>query len=255
MSSSYPEEAFLDTSVCFNYTFDDDGGHARRLLPDHPIEAIVSDSVKREFESVKKRREKICKEVLRHAKRDEIEEFEPSNPDRLSDNDWAFVDRFTEILGPLDPVQVVRRINEKLNQLQTGYEDLFSKPDPHLSILPPQSRDGALMGDLRTRVANEADCRIICDAVEWCDADRGDHFLTSDKEDILGRAGDSSDPNGRPVDEDGGLGLPDSFLGFIEGDDRSRVEVINDVIERNYSASARLRFYSVPDFLSEYPVV
>lgn len=215
MSNSYPDEAFLDTSVCFNYTFDDDGGHAKRLLPDHPTDAIVSDSVKREFDSVKKRRENLCSEVLRYAKRDELESFEHANPERLSENDRAFVDRFVETLAPLDPVQVVRRINEKLNQLQTGYDDLFRKPDPHLSILPPQSRDGALMGDLRTRVGNEADCRIICDAVEWCDAGRGDHFLTSDREDVLGPAEEGAESEDIPDTEGEGGGLPDSFLGFL----------------------------------------
>lgn len=255
MSESVPEEAFLDTSVCLNYALNDDGGYARRLLPGRNFDPIVSDTVEQEFHSVKSRRESICREFIPYVKRGEIEQFEPSNPERLTSNDWDFIEELADTLSPLSETEAVERINEKLDVLQAGYEDLFLEPNRYLIILPPQDRDGHLLRELESEIQNQADRRIICDAVEWCAADRGNHFITSDREDVLGsRRVDPSSENSEDGLE-GGSGLPDSLVGFVNGNDRSKVEHINHLIERNYSDEERLDFYSVPEFLSDYPSV
>lgn len=253
MSSEPPDSAFLDTSVCYNYTFEDDAGEARCLIQHHPTGLYYSSSVVREFKSVKERRETICDEALGYIDEGRLDEFEPSNPDDLSCNDFRFIDDFIANLEPLSPVEQVKRINKKLNQLQQGWENLFLDPDPLLMGTPALERDSGLMRTLEAVVENRADCRIISDAVEWCDQGYGDHFITSDKDDILGRYRASNDD--RTNSEENTVSeLPDSFVGFIEGDDRSRVERINDIIERTYSDSARLRFYSAPEFLEAYPI-
>lgn len=253
MSSESPDSAFVDTSICYNFTFDDDDGSARSLVKYHQTSFFYSNTVEREFESVKERRERICNEALEYIEENRLAEFEPSNPTELRPNDDDFIEEFIEKMVPLSPVEQVKRINNKLNQLRQGWEDLFLEPDPLLGRIPPLSRDARLMRELEAAVGNPADRRIISDAAEWCDQGLGDHFLTSDKQDILGH-GDGSNEAHRPTDEDGDSGLPDSFLGFVEGGNRSKVEQINEIIERNYSEATRLSFFSVPDFLETFPI-
>jgi hypothetical protein len=251
MSGDDDDAPFTDTSVCFNFVFEDDGGHARQLFVTDPCDVVTSESVEREFDGVVQRRQRVCDDLLPYAKRNAMDEFEPSRAESLSENDWSFIDEFKRELGTLDPDEAIRRVNRRQRQLENAQRILFGQDSDLLTVVPVAGRDGQLMGNLRSVVENEADCRIICDAVEWNRSGGSGVFLTSDREDTLGTS--REDDNGRdehPTDENGSPGLSGSFLGFVGGDDRTRPERINDCIEQRYAETAELDIRSVPEFLA-----
>lgn len=96
-------EAFTDTSVLFNFALDVRQRRADELLIEHTCSVVVSHTVKREFEGVMSRRQRIHTQLLPYIKRGEVENFEPENPDSFSKNDWGYVREFRDTLSELEP--------------------------------------------------------------------------------------------------------------------------------------------------------
>lgn len=248
MTAGKANEVFTDTSVLFNYTFRDGDGSARQLILQHSCTQCASENVKSEFEGVRDNREQICNEIIPYIANGNLDEFEPSNADDLSPNDRDFLENFRDTLSELDPATATKRVNRRLRQLKAGWNDLMEEPNPYLSIVSYQRVGAGLVGNLNGIVENDADCRIIADAADWHYNGGCGIFITSDKDDTLGRGGSSSE---RSTGDDDSSGLPDSFAGFIGGDSRSLPEKINDKIRESpdYGEDCCLDFYSPSEYI------
>jgi hypothetical protein len=194
------------------------------------------------------RRQQLHTELLPYIKRDKVEEFEPTSADSLTPNDWSYVREFRTTLSELAPAEAARRVQERNRQLKQGYRELFDMKSPLVVVVDVPSRDASLLGRLSGTVDNDADARILCDAVEWCRDGGSGLFVTSDVGDMLAEAEDDDE------DTDSGEndGLPDSFVGFLSGDSRSAPERINAAIERCYDSSCCLEIHSIDSLLKQY---
>ncbi|WP_363463670.1 hypothetical protein [Halogeometricum borinquense] len=239
-------EAFTDTSVLFNFALDVRQQRADELLVHHECTVVASDTVRREFMGVMERRQRIHTQLLPYIKRDEIEEYEPANPESLSSNDWGYVSDFQDILSDLEPTEAARRVQERNRQLKQGYRELFEFDSPLVVVAQVPARDARLLGNLSGIVQNDADARILCDAVEWGRDSGSGVFITSDAGDMLAEGDENQNDSGE--DE----GLPDSFAGFLSGDSRSAPEKINDAIKRRYDEGCCLEIHSIDSFLDQY---
>jgi hypothetical protein len=239
-------KAFTDTSVLFNYALDVHQQRAEELLVEHRCVVITSETVKREFEGVMERRQQIHTELLPYIKRSEVVEYEPSNRDDMTENDWGYLQKFRDTLSELEPAEAARRVQERNRQLKQGYRELFESDSPHVVVAQIPPRDASLLGNLSGIVENDADARILCDAVEWVRDGGSRIFLTSDAGDML--AGDDEETH----EPENNIGLPDSFEAFLSGDSRSAPERINDAIERRYDETCCLEIHSIGSFLDQY---
>lgn len=239
-------ETFTDTSVLFNYALDVRQQRAEELLVEHRCVVVTSETVKREFEGVMERRQQIHTELLPYIKRSEVVEYEPSNRDALTENDWGYVQDFRDTLSKLEPAEAARQVQERNRQLKQGYRELFESNSPHVIVAQIPPRDARLLGNLSGIIENDADARILCDAVEWVRDGGSGIFLTSDAGDML--AGDDEE-----IDETkDNPGLPDSFEAFLSGDSRTAPERINDAIESRYDKTCCLEIHSIDSFLDQY---
>jgi hypothetical protein len=239
-------ETFTDTSVLFNYALDVRQQRAEELLVEHRCIVITSETVKREFEGVMERRQQIHTELLPYIKRHEVVEYEPSNRDKLTENDWGYVQDFQDALSELEPAEAARRVQERNRQLKQGYRELFESDSPHVIVARVPPRDARLLGNLSGIIENDADARILCDAVEWVRDGGSGVFLTSDSDDMLASDDERTDESEDSID------LPDSFDAFLSSDSRTAPERINDVIERRYNETCCLEIHSIDSFLNQY---
>lgn len=239
-------EAFTDTSVLFNFALDVQQQRANELLVHHECLVVASPTVKREFERVMERRQQIHTQLLPFIKRGEVDEFEPENPESLTSNDWGYVRDFQSTLSELEPAEAARRVQERNRQLKQGYRELFEFDPPHVIVAQVPPRDASLLGRLSGVVQNDADARILCDAVEWSRDGGSGIFLTSDAGDMLPTDNDDADES-EETD-----GLSESFEGFLSGDSRSAPEQINDAIEHRYDEGCCLEIHSIDSFLKQY---
>lgn len=192
------------------------------------------------------RRQQLHTELLPYIKRDEVEEFEPAGSDSFTSNDWSYVREFRNTLSELAPAEAARRVQERNRQLKQGYRELFKIDSPLVVVVEVPSRDASLLGTMSGVVDNDADARILCDAVEWCRDGGSGLFITSDVGDML------ADGDDQDTDSDESDGLPDSFAGLLSGDSRSAPERINETIERHYDSSCCLEIHSISSFLDQY---
>lgn len=239
-------EAFTDTSVLFNYALDVRQQRSDELLVEHRCSVVASDTVKREFEKVMEHRQQIHTQLLPYIKRDEVTDFEPENPKSLSSNDWGYVRDFRNALRDLEPAEAARRVQERNRQLKQGYRELFEFNPPLVIVEQVPPRDASLLGSFSGIIQNDADARILCDAVEWGRDGGSGIFLTSDAGDMLAEGDEDEDE----LEESNGLS--DSFIGFLSGDSRSAPDRINDAIERRYDESCCLEIHSIDSFLDQY---
>jgi len=248
MTAGKSDEVFTDTSVLFNYTFKDDDGSARQLILQHSCSQCASENVRTEFERVRDNRKQLCNEIIPYVANGNLDEFEPSNAEQLSPNDRDFLENFRDTISELDPATAIKRVNRRLRQLKAGWDDLFKEPNPYVSIVSYERVGAGLVGNLSGIVENNADCRIIADAADWCYNGGCGIFITSDKDDTLGRD-DTSE--GQSAADDASSGLPDSFAGFIDGDDRTLPEKINDAIRGSpdYGEDCCLDFYAPNEYI------
>lgn len=239
-------EVFTDTSVLFNYALDARQQRADELLIQHECVVVATETVKREFEAVKDRRQEIHTELLPYIKRYAVEEYEPENPDSMTENDWGYVREFRSVLGELEPAEAARRVQERNRQLKRGYRELFEGNSPYVGVIQVPTRDANLLGQLSGIIQNDADARILCDAVEWKRDGGSGHFITSDVNDML------ADSEGEDDESDDDEELPDSFEGLLAGDPRTAPEQINDAVSQRYDDSCCLELHSIDTFLRKY---
>lgn len=226
---------------------DVDTQRADEILVQHYYTVVTSETVRREFESVRDRRQDIHDELLPYVKNDTVNEYEPNETD-LTANDQGYVDDFKQTLGKLNPLEAARRVQERNRQLKQGYRELFETDEPLVLIVSDISRDPRLTGTITSIIENDDDARIICDAVEWTRDDGSGLFVTSDKDDMLPRSDSDSDTDEQTSSSE----LSDTFEGFLSGDTRSKPERINDAILQRYDSECCLSIFSVGSFLDEY---
>lgn len=252
-SNTPVSDVFGDTCVLFNYAVECQEP-ARRLFKERSnIEKVVSPRIKREFESVSGRQQDIHRELLKFATSGEIGEYDPEVVGSHSNDLRYVIDLYSELVELDDTVEVVRRLNELVNRLEKAEEELFGQ-DGLVLVINVDGLDAQLKGLLSGVVDNNADVRILCDAVAWRRNGGSGTFLSEDTEDILGK-GDVQ-PSDESVDEDdlseSGEGLPDSFEDFLsEGKKKPLPERINEKITIRYDSSASLRIMSVSEFLNK----
>lgn len=248
------EDVFADTCVLFAYAVEGDDD-ARKVFHDHVLEKVVSERIEREFESVADRQQDIHRELLEFAASGDLEEYEPADLSQKNDVRYV-VDLYSELTNMDDEVEIVRRLNELVNRLEKAREELFGS-DGAVTIVSVDGVDAQLMGMLRSVVENDADVRVLCDAVAWRRNGGSGVFLTEDTEDILGNDADSvaSESGGIDDDDGGDNGLSDSFEDFWGTDDKSVPEQINERVSDRYGADSTLRILSTGSFVTKENVV
>jgi hypothetical protein len=140
-------------------------------------------------------------------------------------------------------------LNELINRLEKARDELFGS-EGCVAVLAVDGVDAQLMGLLRGVVENEADVRVLCDAVAWRRDGGSGVFLTEDTEDILG----DSKPEDEGYSDDDGSGsdgLPDSFEDFLGTENRSTPEQINDQIANRFGPESKLHILSPEGFVEE----
>lgn len=181
-------EIFADTSVLFDYAIDNKQ-EARTLLQHDQISKVISKSVKREFENVFQRRQKLHESILKFARRGDLEQFDPPGDVRLTGNDWGYIEQLLNELMELEgKAEAVRRLNERRRRLKRAKRQLFESPDCLIADVCSPKRDPVLNGYLQTDIKNRADVRIVCEAVQWTLNGGSGAFVTSDLDDLLSNA-------------------------------------------------------------------
>ncbi len=252
MTTEQTTDVFNDTCVLFGYAVEGRSA-AKELFEEHvTVEKVASRRVKREFQSVSGRHQDIHRELLEVVSRGELSEYEPEAVDGRANDVSYVVDLYSELASLDDRIEVVRRLNELVNRLEKADRELFGE-DGAVEVLNVQGADGKLKGLLKTVVSNEADVRVLCDAVEWRTNGGSGNFLSEDVDDILGRQGPETENRETETNEGGASGgLSGSFSDFWGGgEEKSQRERINDQIEKRYGSEARLRILSTEEFLSQ----
>jgi predicted nucleic acid-binding protein len=192
MSSVQPSfgAAFSDTCVLLDFVLKQDDGSAEELLKDHQAENVISRTVEREFEGVKKRRERIVKSVLKAHKRDNLDNWEPPQSIDLSPNDQTYCgELFSDLRDMRSDSGVLKFLSEKERQLRQGKDELFDEPDAVIDTVWNGDRSVTLLGSLRRCVTNGNDRKVICDAADWADQNGTNMLVSSDNDDIISARG------------------------------------------------------------------
>lgn len=206
--------AFLDTCVLLNYTLDETDD-AQRLFDRYTeVGKVTSENGREEFNSVCNRRREVV-EALKQAIEDgeALDEIDITELGKVFNNDKAY---YGELLADLDEFaddDLILRLNEELNILDSGSVTLFEQPDHHVIVLdiPETDEWGDLHDKLVFPVGNSNDQDLLCDATEWHKDGGAGTFISEDKNDITeadnpsGNAGTVSDfsllgPSGGPDD-------------------------------------------------------
>ena len=250
MTESVPkgtvEDVFADTCVLFDYAVERESEAIAVFEDRSALDKVVSQRIEREFDSVATRQQDIHRELLEFATRGKLDEYEPENVGRQKNDVRYVVDLYSELTDAEDDVEAVRRLNELINRLEKARDELFG-PEGRLTILTVDGVDAQLMGLLRGVVENEADVRVLCDAVDWKRNGGSGVFLTEDIEDILGDEFRDKEDGSDDVSEGGGL--PDSFDDFFGAEDKSVPDKINDQIVTRYGSESKLYILSTEDFV------
>lgn len=245
-------DVFNDTCVLFDYAVEDRSAATELFEEQTTIEKVASRRVKREFQSVSGRHQDIHRELLEVASRGELSEYEPETLNGRANDVGYVINLYTELASLDDRVEVVRRLNELVNRLEKADGELFGE-DGAVKIIDVQGGDGKLTGLLKIVVSNEADVRMLCDAVEWRRNGGSGNFLSEDVNDILGKESPSSEEREvKSSENNSDGGLSDSFLDFCgEEKEKPLRERINDQIETRYGEEARLQIFSTRELLSQ----
>lgn len=247
------KDVFGDTCVLFNYAVNR-RENARILFEDRAqVEKVASPRIKREFESVANRQQDIHRELLKFTTSGLLEEYEPEEIGSQKNDLKYAVELYSDLTALDDKVEVVRRLNELVNRLEKAKDELFGK-DGHVTIVEVNGLDARLKGLLSGVVSNEADVRVLCDAVGWRRDGGSGTFLSEDAEDILGKRNEQTRANPGPGEEMDGEGtdrLSDSFEDFFAIEEMSLPERINEQIARRYDSESTLTILSVRAFLNQ----
>lgn len=237
---------FTDTSVLFDYGIDDEEPARVLFVEKRAVGKVTSKRGKNEFDSVCSNREEIHRTLQSYIPGD-LEAFDPDSLDHLTDNDLGYLfDLFSELLDTEDDREALRRLNEEKRKLKTAQRELFSDRDAFVEVIEVGPIDIQLRDHLATEIDNMDDVRLLCDAVEWSRNGGTGTFLTSDKDDFQDTEDESTSENTANDESDG---LSETLEGFTDGDDRTRLERINDHISNRYSEHATVVIQSTESFL------
>lgn len=178
-------EAFSDTSVLFNYTFEEDDGEAKELLCDHGCENVVSSSVRSEYQNVRDRRKSIVKSMLKAQGKGEFDEWEPPSHIDLGGNDLNYMIDLMAELDSMDSARLKKRLKIEERRIIRGWESLFESPDGHIDTVWQCNRDPRILRNIRSTVNNESDCQILCEAVDWSSNGGSGTMVAGDYDDMI----------------------------------------------------------------------
>lgn len=250
-SSLRVDDVFGDTCVLFDYSVER-RADARRLFEERVhVEKVVSPRVKREFESVASRQQDIHRELLDHATSNRLEEYEPETLGGQKNATRYAIELYSELLDLGDEVEVVRRLNELVNQLEKARDELFGT-EGLVTVVKVDGVDARLSGLLSSVVSNDADVRVLSDAVAWRRDGGSGTFLSEDADDILGDEDSQSEKVSDHVEtsnEETEGGLSDSFEDFFAEEEKSVPEQINEQIARRYDSESTLTILSIGGYL------
>lgn len=177
---------FNDTCILLDFALKQDDGSAKEILKDHRAENVISRTVEREFEGVKKRREGLVKSVLKAHKRGDLDNWEPPRSINLSPNDQSYcVELLSDLRDMKSDSDVMKFLSEKERQLRRGKDELLKEPNAVIDTVWNGNRSATLLGSLRSCVTNENDQRVICDAADWADRNNTNTLVSSDNDDII----------------------------------------------------------------------
>lgn len=179
--------AFLDTCVLLNYTLDG-AETAERLFENYiDVKKVTSEKGQEEFNNVSNRRREVVDQLKDAIKSgDSLAEIDVTNFGWLSSNDEGY---FGELLSELDDYgreEIIERLNEELNVLDSGKVTLFTRPDNLVTVVSIEKTDQwcDLHGWLDDPVDNENDQNLLCDATVWHRDGGSGTFVSEDASDI-----------------------------------------------------------------------
>lgn len=232
-------EAFLDTCVLLNYTLDG-VDTAVRLFEDHPaVEKFTSEKGREEFQNVCDRRADVVAKL-----RDEVKQGRPLDQIDISEFDWLSPNDemyLGDLLAELDEYagqEIIERLNEEENILESGEITLFKQPDQLVEVVAIQ--ETADWEDLHDKlsfpVGNSNDQDLLCDATVWHIDGGSGTFISEDSSDI-------TEPN--PPGDAGAVSDRASLFDLPSGGP----EDINLQIALVYSDTAKLDILTTSEFL------
>lgn len=186
-------EAFSDTSVLFNYTFDQDDGEAEELLCDHDCDDIVSSSLRDEYKNVRDRRKSIVKSMLKAQGRGEFDDWEPPSHINSGGHDLDYMISLMEELHSLDSNKLRKRLKIEERRITRGWETLFESPDEYIDLVWQCDRDPTILANIRSTVNHENDSQILCEAVDWAGNGGSGTVVAADHDDMISNREEISD--------------------------------------------------------------
>lgn len=188
MSSVQPsyDAVFSDTCILLDYVLKQDNGSAKEILKHHQAENVISRTVEREFNGVKKRREKLVKSILKANKKGDLDTWEPPQSINLSPNDRTYCgELLSELRDMKSDSDVLKFLSEKERRLRQGKDQLLQEPDAVIDTVWNGDRSATLLGNLQSCVRNRDDRKVICDAADWANQSDTNTFVSSDYNDII----------------------------------------------------------------------
>lgn len=178
-------EAFADTSVLFNFTFDEDDGEAKELLCDNDCDNVVSSSVRSEYKDVRDRRKSIVKSMLKAQGSGEFDDWDPPSHIDLGGHDLDYMIGLMEELHSMNATKLKKRLKTEERRIIRGWETLFESPDGYIDTVWQCDRDPTVLANLRSTVDNESDCQILCEAVDWSSNGGSGTMVAGDYDDMI----------------------------------------------------------------------
>lgn len=239
------EEAFLDTSILYDYT-KDKSEPAKRLFKTHQqVVKVTSKFGKREYRKVAERRHRAIKEWEDHSETNPIADFDFGTLSWLTDNDRKSLRRFRDKLVQNHGKQeALRLMNKRKRNYDEGVRKLFTN-DENLVEVQNLKMNPSLEGKFQIDINNGSDRKLFCHAADWHSKGSGNAFLTSDRDDFS----NDSKANGSNRRTDGS-GLPDGLEAFGKPTE-PLVNRLNDHINSCYSATTWLHILTTEEYLKE----
>jgi hypothetical protein len=185
--TSVPREVFADTCILLNFVQSEwEGDRTSELINHDAIEAVISQTVYDEFESVCERRQDIYPDFLDFLLEEdgEIEEYDPGSRRVYFDsNDVGHIRTIQyELADEEDRREVQYRLRRFIKAAESRIEYLKSKFKGQIidPIAPLELRFA-----LDDEIENSADVRVITDAAAWTANGGSSVLVTQDCEDIV----------------------------------------------------------------------
>ncbi|MFB1063553.1 hypothetical protein [Natrinema sp. H-ect4] len=182
------ESLFTDTCILLSFTLNDDDGTAQVLLEEHQADNVVGNTVKREFQNVKERRELIVESIYGCT---DLGNWTVPSSVNMSPNDrnWC-----AELLAEIDSLgdreSIKKRLSFEERKIKRGWDLLFGSTKPLIDDVWPNTLDARLLGDLRAHVDNESDRKVICECADWGANGGTGILITTDYQDIISAKSD-----------------------------------------------------------------